>query len=198
MVADERNPHKHRLISIPANILSSGLDDGAIVVFVALCAVAKNYKIHQAQLRAIDEATKNPPGILQLFLEDLVEAGFLSFSQDTYHITYAIQELAKGEPARAVEMWNSTAERHGLRRVTKLTKTRTAALRRRLDEYGLAGWRQCLTRVAASRFLLGDNDRGWKASFDFVIKESNFVRICEGVHENSAGRPYKGPPNSPL
>lgn len=46
-------------------------------------------------------------------------------------------------------------------------------------------------RVARSRFLCGDNPRGWRATFDWVIKTQNALRIMEGVYDDR-GKPLTG------
>ena len=43
--------------------------------------------------------------------------------------------------------------------------------------------------VSGSRFLNGDNDRKWKADFDWIIKPANRVKILEGKYSN--GDPVK-------
>lgn len=44
-------------------------------------------------------------------------------------------------------------------------------------------WREFFTVVSNTPFLMGKNDRGWKADFDFLITESKFAGILEGKYE---------------
>lgn len=86
----------------------------------------------------------------------------------------------------AVEAWNAMADQHGLPRVQRLTETRKRALRARLAECdGIEGWMAALDRVQASPFLTGQNDRGWRADFDFVVRESSFTKIMEGKYDRT-------------
>ena len=56
------------------------------------------------------------------------------------------------------------------------------------------GWSSFVGRVVSSPFLSGQNDRGWKADFDWCLKEANFVKITEGRYDPSAnGPPYRPP-----
>jgi hypothetical protein len=55
---------------------------------------------------------------------------------------------------------------------------------------GLDGWSNVLSKVEASQFLRGENDRGWRADFDFVLSEANFTKITEGKYD----RRQTGPP----
>lgn len=86
----------------------------------------------------------------------------------------------------AVEIYHS--ECPSLPKVQKLTAKRKAALTARLrDCGGLDGWREVCRRAEASPFLRGDNDRGFKAGFDFLITESTFVKLIEGKYDDRAG-----------
>lgn len=39
-------------------------------------------------------------------------------------------------------------------------------------------------KVQKSSFLKGDNERGWKASFDWVMKVDNLIKVIEGNYDN--------------
>lgn len=85
----------------------------------------------------------------------------------------------------AMAAWNDMASSSGLTPVRSLSRPRRDSLRNRLRECGgIDGWRAALRQVTASDFLLGSGDRGWKASFDFIIKQSNFTKLREGVYGN--------------
>lgn len=85
----------------------------------------------------------------------------------------------------ALDEYNQLAERAGLAKAKMLTKSRTPKLRARLDEHGLDGWRQALGNVERSSFLCGEQPgRNWKASFDFLLQESSFVKVLEGQYGN--------------
>lgn len=57
-------------------------------------------------------------------------------------------------------------------------------------------WRAALERAGPSRFLNGDNDRGWKIGLEFFLKPDSVTKILEGEYDNraapqrsSSGRP---------
>tara|TARA_A200000113_G_scaffold42735_2_gene34682 strand:+ start:1334 stop:2032 length:699 start_codon:yes stop_codon:yes gene_type:complete len=84
--------------------------------------------------------------------------------------------------SEAVEMYNSI----GLSKVLKLTESRKKSLNARLTDCGgLEGWVDCMERVRASDFLMGRSKTPWKATFDFIITESKFVKIMEGAYDNN-------------
>ena len=43
--------------------------------------------------------------------------------------------------------------------------------------------------ASESDFLSGENDRGWKATFDWLIRPKNFIKVVEGNYSNSNIRP---------
>ncbi len=90
----------------------------------------------------------------------------------------------------ALIAWNQLCERIGLRKVQRFTDARKRALTARLrDCGGIDGWMSVLTKVEASKFLRGDNDRGWKADLDFLVRESSFIKLIEGKYDNATNGP---------
>ena len=93
----------------------------------------------------------------------------------------------------AVEAFNAVAEQAGWPRIQRMTPGRLTALRARLrDSGGLEGWRAGLAKARASPFLCGQNDRGWKADFDFLTRAKVFTKLMEGSYDrtnDSHGKP---------
>lgn len=88
------------------------------------------------------------------------------------------------DAAEAVGAWNEMAGRHGLAQVSRLTEARHQKLRHRLSEAGgLDGWRHALGKLAAAKWMHGENDRGWKADFDFMLQQKSFTRLVEGGYD---------------
>ena len=67
----------------------------------------------------------------------------------------------------------------GLARVRELTPSRKKALKAWGD---IDEMTEVFEKVGKSRFLNGDNDRKWKADFDWIIKPANRVKILEGKY----------------
>ena len=94
------------------------------------------------------------------------------------------------EISRAVEAYNEAANHAGWPKVQKIGKARRSALSARLkDAGGIDGWVFALDKAKASPHLTGQNDRGWTASFDFLTRESSFVKLMEGNYD---ARPVNG------
>lgn len=80
------------------------------------------------------------------------------------------------------DAWNGTA---GLSKCLVLSDKRRQTLKVRLGEpFFAANWRAALEKVEKSAFCLGDNDRGWKASFDWFISRDVVAKIMEGKYDN--------------
>lgn len=85
----------------------------------------------------------------------------------------------------AVRIWNEMAERTGLPKCQKLTASRKSKLNARIrDAGGMAGWCAAVERVEETPGLLGDNDRGWKATIDFLLQENSFTKLMEGGYDH--------------
>lgn len=72
----------------------------------------------------------------------------------------------------------------GLPKIQKITKSRIASLNLRIKEYGLLSLGEVFKKVSESRFLNGENDRGWTADFDWILNPNNFQKIIEDKYKN--------------
>jgi hypothetical protein len=84
-----------------------------------------------------------------------------------------------------VEYWNSKGN---LPKVLTLSKGRKSHLAARLKEPEFRDrWKEVIDLIAKSSFLTGHNDRNWRATFDWVIKNAdNYLKILEGRYSNKA------------
>lgn len=91
----------------------------------------------------------------------------------------------KDEIRPVVDHWNAMAKANGLSVVKLLTDARRKALKTRIDEAGgVDQFRAAIDKVPQSSFLLGDNDRKWKADLDFILQPTSFARLIEGKYHN--------------
>ena len=87
--------------------------------------------------------------------------------------------------SQILDLYNKLCETHGLRPIRSINgkrKTQTAA---RFKEYGLNGFFDLFDRTAASVFLCGGGNRGWKADFDWLIAPSNMQNVLEGKYDDN-------------
>ena len=72
--------------------------------------------------------------------------------------------------------------------IRSLSEARKKAIKARLKTYNLEDFKTVFQNAEASSFLKGE-DGGWKASFDWLIKEANMLKVMEG---NYADKPKYG------
>ncbi len=72
-------------------------------------------------------------------------------------------------------------------KIRRLTPARSNAIKARLKSYSLDDFRTVFANAEASSFLKGE-DGGWKASFDWLIKEANMVKVLEGNYADKQKR----------
>lgn len=82
------------------------------------------------------------------------------------------------------ELFNSTCISYS--NIKTLSKNRKTAIKARWKqyEYKLEVFEELFQLAEGSAFLKGDNNRGWKADFDWFIKEDNMAKVLEGKYDN--------------
>lgn len=66
-------------------------------------------------------------------------------------------------------------------RVTKLSDHRKKAIKARLNSgYTMDDFWKLFEMAESSSFLKGKNDRNWSANFDWLIKDTNMIKVLEG------------------
>lgn len=87
------------------------------------------------------------------------------------------------KPEHVVEAWNATAQRLGLRAVRKFTPERRKKLATRIRQSTIDDFTEAIASIERSPFLLGENDRGWRADFDWMLEPKNFTKLIEGTYD---------------
>lgn len=78
-----------------------------------------------------------------------------------------------------MDAWNNMARRSKLPPIRLMNTTRLASLRARINQVGLDGMLEAITKVGESAFCHGDNNRGWQASFDFILQQKSLTGLLE-------------------
>lgn len=72
----------------------------------------------------------------------------------------------------------------GLPKCTVLSEARKKAIRARFASgYTLEDFRKLFQNAATSKFLHGQNNRNWTASFDWLIRDSNMAKTLDGNYD---------------
>lgn len=85
------------------------------------------------------------------------------------------------------KFWNDSTK---LPKVLKLSDTRKRKLQSRLESPEFSeNWKRVIVAINNTPFLYGENDRGWRADFDwFIENEENFLKVLEGKYQTSSAK----------
>ena len=93
----------------------------------------------------------------------------------------------KEEVQEVVDRWNQL-ENYGIKSVIKTVTDpqRYSLVTDRIKDNGLDTVLSAIDNIKKSKFLQGDNERGWSITFDWFIQQPNFQKVAEGNYENTA------------
>lgn len=83
-----------------------------------------------------------------------------------------------------VDAWNQRMAPQGFPAVRRLTGTRRRQLQARMRENTIEDWQQAMAALERSAFCRGENDRGWRADFDFLLQPKSFTKLLEGAYDH--------------
>lgn len=68
--------------------------------------------------------------------------------------------------------------------VKAISEARKKAIKARLNSYSYEDFKTMFQKAEASSFLKGANDRNWTATFDWLMKDSNFAKVLDGNYDD--------------
>lgn len=71
--------------------------------------------------------------------------------------------------------------------IAKMTDKRKQSIRARVREHGQDSVFTVINNVSNSQFLRGVNDHNWSATFDWIIKPNNYIKVLEGNYNKGGG-----------
>lgn len=89
--------------------------------------------------------------------------------------------VSPDEVEKVVEKYNSSCT--GMDRVVFMTDKRRSAINARIREHGLEKVLEAINKASKSTFLAGQNNRGWTADFEWIMRPGNFVKVLEGKYD---------------
>lgn len=88
-----------------------------------------------------------------------------------------------------VAMYNATCP--SLPRVTKLSDARKRAIKSLVSKYSDDEIKRAFEIAQKSNFLKGNGGGTWKATFDWLIKDSNMAKVLDGNYSNKDGQTWQ-------
>lgn len=88
---------------------------------------------------------------------------------------------------RIVDRFNSLLKEHNsvIRPIQRIENQRLSFVNARIREYGIDTFMLALEKATMSDFLNGNNQRGFTATFDWIIRPNNFTKIIEGNYDGN-------------
>lgn len=85
---------------------------------------------------------------------------------------------------RFCNFFNEKVSSGRIPQITKLTAKRKMAVEARLRDYGKEALSKAIIKASKSKFLNGDNNTQFIASFDWIFGPMNFPKVLEGNYDN--------------
>lgn len=81
-----------------------------------------------------------------------------------------------------IDLWNICAV--SVSKVLKSNPSRNQKIKDIWPSLSEDDWRAVFERINNSEFCAGKNDRGWKATFDWILKKETYLKVMEGTYDN--------------
>ena len=103
-------------------------------------------------------------------------------------------ELSSSSSSQLEQVINSYHEIcTSLTKVRSVTDDRKRAIKTLLTKMSINEIKEAFTKAENTPFLKGENDRGWKANIDFMLKHVHLVKILEGFYDSNKKDTSYGP-----
>lgn len=136
---------------------------------------------------------------LEEAVNDLLNDGWLPLGGLTQSVkgfpTQAITRTCKPKLAKqskglsprvVINLWNQIVAETPLAQKRKVISSLENSIRLRINEKGgfptTADWGSYFNAIVRSRFLLGNNDRNWKATLEWAVKPKSIAGVIEGKY----------------
>lgn len=75
--------------------------------------------------------------------------------------------------------------------LSKLTENTEKGISKSLQQYTLDDFKQVFQKAETSNFLKGENERGWKAMFGWLVQAENMAKVLAGSYDNPSKKVSK-------
>ena len=99
--------------------------------------------------------------------------------------------IDKEKVKEVVDLYHSTCV--SLPKLKTVGEKRKKAILARLETFTVEDFKSLFEKVEASSFLKGNNNRGWTATFDWLMNEANMTKVLEDQYKDKPVRKEKVP-----
>jgi len=149
-------------------------------------------KVSATVARQQHDSSATPETSVDADLQTVTRQQRDSDATTTRHL-FIKEEKKKREPCvsssskELFNLWNENVEGTALPVVREFSSTRQKKCSARLKERSLNEWAAIFRRIADTPFLCGQNERRWKADFDWIIaNDGNAAKVLEGKYDRTA------------
>jgi biotin operon repressor len=87
-------------------------------------------------------------------------------------------------PDHVLEAWNDMAATCGLPKA-RMNDARRKRLRSMIRQHTITDFTEAIGCVERNSWMHGENDRGWRADFDFLLQPKSFAKLMEGSYDRA-------------
>ena len=111
------------------------------------------------------------------------EESYLDSLHESYNESHNESLREKVDFSQIVDLYHSICVSYP--RIKTLSDARKKTIKARLNLYTLDDFETMFKKAEASDFLRGANSKNWTATFDWMIKDANMVKILDGNYDNT-------------
>ena len=126
-----------------------------------------------------------PSGLVTCYADAEMAEAFERIADACDKMLTKEKKMSRAEATEIVDLFNKTCP--SLPSVKQLTDARITALRKAKEMLGETSFADYFAMVEKSDFLSGRSGKWCGASFDWILKKSNLVKITDGNFTNGRG-----------
>lgn len=116
----------------------------------------------------------------------IIEKSGLFVVANGYYQSPQLAEQIKPITSNAEEIKDFyNTHRNNMKKLLVMSDKRKKAINKLIKKYGKEKVFEVITMAGKAKWLNGNNDRGWVAGFDWIINETNFIKIMEDTYSNT-------------
>ena len=126
---------------------------------------------------------------------DSAKTADTEYDTDTEYDSDINKNISTSSADAVVRLYNDLCP--SLPSVRTLSDKRKRDIKTRLKKYTLDDFQKVFEKAEKSSFLRGDNERGFRASFDWLINEGNMAKVMDGNYDDRPNKQRAAPARAP-